>query len=188
MMSHLTALVFVAVLVAPAASQRGDAPLADGEALADFDRRIKSYVAMRDKLEKGPAELDVTAKAEELTTAEEILAYRIRTARAGARRGEFFTPAISARFRQLLNPEMRGTRGANTRGIIDDEGPGEGGFKFRINGPYPKEQPLGTVPPNILSALPPLPDGIEYRFVDRHLILRDIPANLILDYIPNAIP
>lgn len=78
-------------------------------------------------------------------------------------------------------------RGQNTRGSIKDEGPGAGGFPFKVNDVYPKEQPLGTVPPNILAALPVLPEDTEYRFIDRHLILHDARANLIIDYMPNAI-
>ena len=66
-----------------------------------------------------------------------------------------------------------------------DENPGA--FPFNVNGVYPKDEPLGTIPPNILGALPPLPEALEYRFVNKHLILRDARANLIVDFIPNAI-
>ena len=52
---------------------------------------------------------------------------------------------------------------------------------------YPNEKPLSTVPRNILAALPRLPDDIQYRFLGRHLILRDTRANVILDRIPYAI-
>ena len=61
-------------------------------------------------------------------------------------------------------------------------------MKFKVNGPYPDEEPLSTVPPNVLASLPELPEDIEYRFVGKHLILRDARANLIIDYIANAIP
>ena len=44
------------------------------------------------------------------------------------------------------------------------------------------------MPPNILAAMPALPKDIEYRFIEKHLILRDARANLIIDYVPNAIP
>jgi hypothetical protein len=58
---------------------------------------------------------------------------------------------------------------------------------FKVNGPYPDKQPVATVPPNMLAALPPLPKDIEYRFIEKHLILRDAKANLIIDYMLNAI-
>jgi len=40
----------------------------------------------------------------------------------------------------------------------------------------------------VLASLPPLPKDLDYRFVDKHLILRDSRANTIIDYIPNAMP
>ena len=168
--------------------QESDRALPDGLAAADFDRRVKAYAALRDELAKGAAELGETTEPGEIVEAERALAARIRAARAGAQRGDIFTPVIQARFRRLLNPEMRGVAGQNTRGIIRDEGPGPDAFAFRVNGAYPKNQPLGSVPTNILQALPPLPENIEYRFIDTHLILRDRRANLIVDYMPNAIP
>lgn len=95
---------------------------------------------------------------------------------------------MERRFRALTNPELRGTAGRNNRGIIWDEGPGAGAFTLQVNGTYPENQPLSTVPAAILESLPRLPDGIEYRFVGRHLILRDARANVIIDFIPNVIP
>ena len=57
-----------------------------------------------------------------------------------------------------------------------------------INEPYPTTLPLATVPPTLLMKLPTLPPELEYRFLGRHLILRDIKANLIVDYIPDVVP
>jgi hypothetical protein len=44
------------------------------------------------------------------------------------------------------------------------------------------------VPPLILVNLPRLPDGLEYRFMGRDLILRDRDANIIVDFLPGAVP
>mgnify|MGYP006375434595 CR=1 FL=1 len=35
-------------------------------------------------------------------------------------------------------------------------------------------------------ALPPLPEGLEYRFVGRHLIIRDVAANIVVDVLRDA--
>jgi hypothetical protein len=177
----------VALVAAYGSAQHRD-PNASILAMPDFDNRIKAYAALRDKLEKGDAALDETSKPEQIVAAQQALAAKIKAARSTAKRGDIFTPGIQAQFKRLLNPEMKGTGGQNTRGIIKDEGPGRGGFPLAVNLAYPREQPFGTVPANILSALPPLPEHIEYRFVDRHLILRDTRANLIIDFLPNAIP
>jgi hypothetical protein len=109
------------------------------------------------------------------------LAQRIRTARAKARQGDIFTPAISAEFKKALRLEMN----AHAWKVIMDDNPGE--FLSQINSAYPDGKPLATMPPNILAGLPRLPADIEYRFVEHHLILLDTRAKLILDRIPYAI-
>jgi hypothetical protein len=53
---------------------------------------------------------------------------------------------------------------------------------------YPTTLPLVTVPAKLLRALPELPDGLEYRILGRHLILRDVKANLIVDFVRDAVP
>ena len=58
----------------------------------------------------------------------------------------------------------------------------------KINADYPEKAPLATVPPLILRRLPTLPDGLEYRFMRRDLILRDSKANLIVDFVHEAVP
>ena len=59
---------------------------------------------------------------------------------------------------------------------------------LKVNVPYPERAALATVPPLILNRLPPLPEGIEFRFMGRDLILRDTSANLIVDLIHEAVP
>ena len=125
--------------------------------------------------------LRVTDDPAELTSRELALAERIRLARTGATEGEFFTPSISVEFRRLLLIEMD----LETWDSLMDDNPGD--FDHPINGTYPKKKPLSTVPPNILAALPSLPDGIQYRFLGRHLVLHDTRANVILDRIRYAV-
>jgi len=148
---------------------------------ADFSTRVWNYSELRSKLEKGLPPLTVTDDPAEITTAVHVLAERIRAARAGAQEGEIFTPTISVEFRKVLLVEMN----ASTWASIMDDNPGE--FSSQINGTYPEERPLSTVPPNILAVLPRLPDDVQYRFVGRHLVLLDTRAGVILDRIPYAI-
>ena len=44
------------------------------------------------------------------------------------------------------------------------------------------------MPPDVLRLLPKLEEGMEFRFVDRHLILLDVKSHLIVDVIDNAMP
>jgi hypothetical protein len=152
-----------------------------GYIVADFSARVWDYSELRSELEKGLPPLTVTDDPAEIRRAVRALAKKIRVARAGAKQGDMFTPAISVEFRKALILEMD----ANTWAAIMDDNPGE--FSNQINGTYPQEKPLSTVPPNILAVLPRLPNDIQYRFLGRHLILLDTRANLILDRIPYAI-
>ena len=81
--------------------------------------------------------------------------------RAGAKPSDIFTPAIQEWIRKLLAPEMAGQKGKDTRGSIRDEGPGPGTVKLEVNAICPKGQPLGSMPGNVLTALPPLPEGLD---------------------------
>lgn len=152
-----------------------------GYIAADFSARIETYLDLRRTLEKGLPPLMVTDDPAEIGRAERALARRIRVARAGARRGELFTPDIGAGFRKALLLETD----ADTRSAIMDENPGA--FSIRISGTYPKERPVSTVPGNILALLPRLPDDIQYRFLGPDLVLHDTRANVILDRLPCAI-
>jgi hypothetical protein len=152
-----------------------------GGAAADFSARMNAYEVMRARLGEGLPRLEVTSDPAEILRAETLLAARIREARAGARRGSIFSPAIRRAFRRALKSETDPGRCE----AIRDDNPGE--FDYRINGTYPKYHPLSTVPPSILSTLPALPPDVYYRFLGRDLVLHDTRANVILDEIPDAV-
>ena len=109
------------------------------------------------------------------------LAERIRSARRHAQQGEIFSPAIATTLRTAMNRQLRGNSAAGTRASIRDDGPEA--FALQVNGTYPKGASLATMPPNVLEALPRLPDGLEYRIVNAHLILWDVDADIVVDYL-----
>lgn len=43
-------------------------------------------------------------------------------------------------------------------------------------------------PPHLLAVLPPLPDELQYRFMNHDLILWDVHVNIIVDFIKGALP
>ena len=152
-----------------------------GHIVADFSARVQDYYDLRTQLESGLPALVVTDDPQQIRRAEAALARRIRLARAGATQGDIFTPAISVELRKILVLAMNADRWA----AIMDDNPGE--FAHHVNDTYSKKRALSTVPPTILAVLPTLPDDIEYRFVGRRLILRDTRANVILDWMCDAI-
>jgi hypothetical protein len=72
-----------------------------------------------------------------------------------------------------------------------EEGTEEEGAKksvpMKVNATYPEGEPLPTTPPQVLMNLPKLPPELEYRIVGKTLIIRDLDANIIVDFVPNAI-
>jgi hypothetical protein len=180
-------VVFLPVLWIMAASCGGGAQTPavnqDAQVLADFNTRLATYIDLRKKAGDTVPAQKKTDDPGEILAAQQGLAERIRAARASAKAGDIFTPEIAATFRRLLHPEVSGPQ---TKAAIKDDNPGT--VPFKVNGDYPEKATLSTVPPNVLEALPKLPEGIEYRFVGKHLILRDARANLIIDYVTNVIP
>jgi hypothetical protein len=152
-----------------------------GSKVAEFDAKMEEYAQLRRSLEKGLPALAVTDNPSEILRAEQLLARRIRLARAGAGRHEIFTDETRRAFRQLLRPVTT----AATCAFVRDDNPGE--FGWAVNSVYPKDRPLSSVPPAMLAVLPQLPEDVFYRFLDTDLFLHDAKANVMLDRIDNAI-
>jgi hypothetical protein len=179
---RLPAAVLMAVLAFPVAPGLQKTVNDDAKVMADFTARVDRYVALRKKADDSAPRLKESNDGGKIKLAQQGLAERIGAARAGVKQGEIFTPEIAAKFRRLLRPEAKEQ---GTKETMKEDKPVV--VSFKVNGPYPDKEPVVTVPPNILGALPALPKDIEYRFIDKHLILRDAKANLIIDYMPNAI-
>ena len=60
--------------------------------------------------------------------------------------------------------------------------------KLAVNGRYPDNVPLATVPPRVLQTLPKLSQDLEYRFIGDSLILLDVRAHVIADFIEDIVP
>jgi hypothetical protein len=157
----------------------------DAQVQQDFKKRVDAYIALRNKLKKQAPPLKETKNPAEIQVAQEALAAKIREARKAAKPGEIFTPEVRTLFRRLMYPEVKGKEGAETKQAIREDAPK--GVPLKVNGKYPEGAPLPTVPPNLLAALPKLPEDLEYRIINRDLILLDVHTNLIVDYIPKAI-
>lgn len=158
----------------------------DAARLAEFTKRVQAYVELHRKLEAELPPLARDAAMETRFKHEMALASRIRLARRGAGHGNIWPSDVRALVRRILANVMVGPSGKNIRSaLIEDEVPLA--FPLVVNAPYPEGAAFSTMPPQLLAALPPLPEELEYRFVRTTLILRDGHANLIVDYIQRAI-
>ena len=160
----------------------------EAKLMADFKVKVDEYLKLRKSVEGQAPGVKKTDKPQELLTAEKALAANVRAARANAKRGDLFTPATQALFRRMLNPSMKGPEGAENKGALKEDMPEPKDVPFQVNGDYPRDESLSTVPPDVLRALPQLPPDIQYRFVGPHMILYDAKANMIVDFMLNAVP
>jgi hypothetical protein len=129
--------------------------------------------------------LKETDDPNKLAPRQQALGEAIRQARAGARAGDLFGPEIGARARKLVREDWAHRASQDKAAIKEDIPPG---WVAKVNATYPTSLPLATFPASLLTELPPLPEGLEYRFAGRHLIIRDAEANVIVDVLADVIP
>ena len=149
------------------------------QAIADFSKRVAAYLDLTTKVTEGLPPLKRTDDSSEIASREVALGDAIRAGRAGARPGDILTPEVARVFRRVIKGDFRGRtpRGQN---IMRDDIPH---FRPNVNQTYPSAWPLATFPPTLLAGLPELPVGLEYRLLSEALILRDVKANIIVDFI-----
>jgi hypothetical protein len=154
-------------------------------ALREFGERARAYLALRKKLaaEVQPASHESTP--EEIVRHEDQLAAAIRRVRKDARQGDIFTPPVVPQFRTIIRRDLQ-TRDIRDALAVLQEAPLT--LTLHVNASWPPEAPLPNMPPRLLANLYPLPEGLEYRFIDRHLVLLDIEASLVVDYILDVVP
>jgi hypothetical protein len=172
---------------APSAQAPGDQPVnQDAKALAGFMERVNEYVAVHQKLEDTLPHLSKDSTPQEIDTHQRALGKMIQDARRGAKQGDLFTPESQVVIKRLLVRVFGGPDGSALKASIMDENPGISTLK--VNERYPDTVPLSTIPPQVLQGLPKLPEEMEFRFIGNSLILMDVHAHIIADFIPNAFP
>lgn len=179
---------------APAAAQaKPRSPQDEPRVLQAFADRLAEYAKLRKAAAEPIPKLKEKAEPAEIAAHEKALGAAVRSARPGARPGDIFSPEVQPILRRALAAELKGPGSTPDRKTVESEGNPKaegpaGQVALKVNHPYGAAAPLSSVPPDILRRLPPLPEDLEYRFVGRHLILRDAAANLIVDFMLNAAP
>ena len=152
--------------------------------VSEFNRRVQQYVDLRKQLAGSLDRLPNTPTPSQIDANQRALGALIAKARADAKLGDVFVPDMQAFIRGLVRRVVTGPDGGRIKASLMDENPQ--GVKITISGRYPDTVPLSTMPPDILAALPKLPEDMEYRFVGNRLILLDVASHLIVDYVENT--
>jgi hypothetical protein len=156
------------------------------KALMKFQDRVEAYLALHKTAEAQLPALKTTDSSADITTHQHLLADKIRKQRGNAGQGTIFSPDVSKEFRRLAAVPLQGIDGGRVHKSLKRAEPVVA--RLEANTPYPENLPLQSIPPTLLENLPKVPPEVDYRIVGHALILRDVAANLIVDYVPDAIP
>lgn len=178
-----SAIVVMAVLSCVAFAG-GTGRADDAQVVKDFEARVSNYLDLHKK-EAGDAK--PTDSPEKLEQQREQIAVKMQAARPDARQGDIFSPQITGYFRRQIAATLAGHDGAKVRASLRHAEPLQG-INVQVNGRYPQKVPLQSTPPTLLLNLPRLPQELQYRIVNRDLVLYDTGADMIVDFIQDAIP
>jgi hypothetical protein len=184
------ALVLPVLAAAAGAACRADAAPRQGAnpqavALREFGERADAYVKLREALARDVAPVSRADTAAHIEQHQAQLAAAVRAARKDARPGDIFTPPVVPQFRTIIRRDLQSRDIRDALAAMQDV---PLTLSLRVNDAWPSETPRPMVPPKLLANLYPLPGGLEYRFLDRHLVLLDIETNLIVDFILDVVP
>ncbi len=159
---------------------------ADKAAIDVFEKQLKDYIALRNKVRENAPKLSKDSTPEQINAYRTALELSLRNARPNAKRGEFFMPATADFIRRTLKTEFQGQDRKELREqIFETEAKG---VVLRVNYPYAQSAELSEMPATLLTKLPQLPKELRYRFVGRNMLLVDRESNVILDFMPDALP
>lgn len=169
----------------PSVGADGQPVNAQGAATLEFQKRIQAYMKIHNEAEGKVPNLKRTDDPVEISGREKALADMIMTLRAGAQPGEIFAKEYQPFFIQIVQDDFKKRTAADRKALVHEL---PRGAKVSINTVYPTTLPLITFPATLLRSLPDLPPELEYRIVGRHLLLRDVKANLIVDALYDVVP
>ena len=156
----------------------------DAKTVSTFSERLRQYTELHNTLEKKLPPLPKETNPQVIDKHQRALEALLKQARASAKQGDFFDRETARLIRRLLAQVLLGPDGAQHKATIMDENPTL--VKLGVNSRYPDAVPLSTMPPQVLAILPKLPEDLEYRFIGHRLILLDVHAHTVVDYIEKA--
>ena len=180
----------VAVLVVAAvAAAAVDGSGSREDPIRRFDEAVDAYLVLRGSLMSTLPPLDMSPDLETLRTASTALAAAIRAARPLAAEGDIFNPSAAVVLRRriramLVDPrcplaEILAVESDDEQRLLPPRAIVHDRFDWSRG---------SFMPSCLLGVLPVLPDELQFRFVQRDLVLVDIDADLIVDVLADALP
>jgi hypothetical protein len=159
----------------------------DAKALQIFNDRVQSYIKVHRQVEKkfNLAHMKPTHSIAKIQQRQHGMAQHIRELRASTHDGDIFIPEVKAYFTRALASAYQ----TNSEGILASLACVSDVVekKLAANDVYPETWHYNAMPPTILLHLPQLPAELDYRIVNRDLIIRDVEADVIVDVLRDVI-
>jgi len=170
-------------------------PAVQSPALEAFRTALKTYIDQTQRFRKAAALTGDAARDQTSADGSEAavrlrqrsLAEAIQTkVRPAAQQGDVLSPAVADLIRKELARAFAGSKADVIRDGLEDqnEGLAAGSIDVTVN----QIVALPRVPPVLLETLPQLPQQVEFAFSGRTLILRDVDADVVVDFIRRAFP
>ncbi len=141
--------------------------------------------------EKEPGKSETTPKtgqnaASAVRTRQVSLADALRTTiRPGAQPGAIFTRPTASAIKSQIDAVLKTERRSLILDELAEQAEGDG----KPGAPHINQtMKAPRVPPRLIDVLPPLPKQLEYDFSGRTLILRDVDADVVVDYLTDVLP
>jgi len=179
-------LPVVALVALSAERARGQYAVFDADAaMRQFQERVDSYAALHRRLAQPPPAIAATDPLSKLLS-RNYLAAALRSERRYAQQGDIFTPDVATLFRWALADSIGERDGEAFLTELNGGQPMPRGMHPDVNEPYTMT-PLYRIPQEVRLGLPPLPAELDYRIAARDLVLWDIYAGVVVDFIPDAL-
>src|ERR1043166_7202663 len=114
------------------------------QAITSFENRVKDYVKLRNRVKERLPKLSKDSTPEQLEAYRKSFEHSLRAARAGAKRGDLFTPEAMDYIRRTLKTEFQGKDRAELREIVFEAE--NKTIPLRVNYPYPETKELTEMP------------------------------------------
>lgn len=184
-MNHMWSQAIVAAALA--AGSVGISATGHRDGLQLFAAKVAAYADLHQRVDAAFPPWTPTEDVDGLFRRRAYLAAAIRAERPHARQGDIFDAVVGGDIRGIIAEALSGVDVERLlHGLYEDcETPA--GYRPQVNARYPAWA-IHEVPIVLLTALPPLPAAIQYRFIDHDLLLWDVDADLIVDVLPDALP
>jgi hypothetical protein len=185
MVGSALAVAVATLAAAGVTGERAQSAVFDPDvALRVFHERVDSYAALHRRLGLPLAAGRSADPLSRLLTSQ-YLASAIRSSRRTSQQGEIFTPDVATVFRQLLADSIGERDGETFLTELSDGGIVPRGMHPTVNEPYSMTT-VFRIPPDVRLGLPLLPAELDYRIAAHDLLLWDIYAGIVVDFVPNA--